>query len=79
MSKKYTLEADVDDYVKKKLEELGLKKLIDYNEKSSMSEYMKTALKGAAKTESKKNFGVPDFHIEKYKLPIIIENKLGYK
>ena len=66
MSKKYTLEADVDDYVKKKLEELGLKKLIDYNEKSSMSEYMKTALKGAAKTESKKNFGVPDFHIEKY-------------
>lgn len=79
MNKKYTLEADVDDYVKKKLEELGLKKLIDFNEKSSMSEYMKTALKGAAKTESKKNFGVPDFHIEKYKLPIIIENKLGYK
>ena len=79
MSKKYTLEADVDDYVKKKLEELGLKKLIDYNEKSSMSEYMKTALKGAAKTESKKNFGVPDFHIEKYNLPIVIENKLGLK
>lgn len=79
MSKKYTLEADVDDYVKKKLEELGLKKLIDYNEKSSMSEYMKIALKGAAKTESKKNFGVPDFHIEKYNLPIIIENKLGFK
>ena len=44
-----------------------------------MSEYMKTALKGAAKGESKKNFGVPDFHIEKYKLPIVIEDKLGFK
>lgn len=79
MARKYTLEADVDDYVKKKLEELGLKKLVDYNEKTSMSEYMKTALKGAAKGESKKNFGVPDFHIEKYKLPIVIEDKLGFK
>lgn len=74
---KYKLEADVDDYVKAEFKKFGLKKAVDYNEKSAMSEYMKEALKGAAKTKSKKYFGVPDFHIEKYKIPIIIENKLG--
>ncbi len=76
---KYTLEADVDDYVKNQLLSLGLKKLKDFNEKSSMSEYLKDALKGSAKTKNKTNFGIPDFHIEKYKIPIIIENKLGNK
>lgn len=39
-----------------------------------MSEYLKDALKGAAKTKTK--FGKPDFYIEKYKLSII-ENKKG--
>ena len=60
----YTLEADVDDAVKKKFDSLKLNKGVDYNEKSAMSSYMKEALKGAAKTKSKKNFGQPDFHIE---------------
>lgn len=79
MKKMYKLESDVNDYVKKNFTELGLKKLEDYNEESGMSDYMKEALKGSAKTTSKKNFGKPDFHIEKYNVPVIIENKLGIK
>ena len=73
---KFTLEADVDDYVKETLKSLGLKKIEDFNEKSSMSEYLKMALKGSAKTENKTNYGQPDFSIEKYSLPVIIEDKL---
>lgn len=76
---KYKLESDVNDYVKKQLSNLKLKKLKDYNEESGMSEYMKEALKGSAKTKQKTNFGKPDFHIEKYNIPIVIENKLGNK
>lgn len=75
----YKLEADVDDAVKRKFSSLKLKKGTDYNEKSAMSSYMKEALKGAAKTKSKTNFGQPDFHIEKYRIPVVIENKLYHK
>ena len=75
----FKLESDVNDYVKNKLNSLGLKKLVDYNEESAMSDYMKEALKGSAKTKNKTNFGKPDFHIEKYDVPIIIENKLDNK
>ncbi len=70
-------ESDVDDYVKDVLQSLGLKKRKDFNEKSAMSEYMKDSLLGASKTKDKSGFGIPDFHIEKYALPVIIENKLG--
>lgn len=77
MTQKYTLESDVDDYVKSSLNALGLVKLKDYNEKSSMSQYLKESLKGSAKTKSKKNFGIPDFTIEKYDVPVVIENKLS--
>ena len=73
----FKTESDVDDYVKDILQSLGLKKRIDFNEKSAMSEYMKTSLMGAAKTKLKTSFGIPDFHIEKYALPIVIENKYG--
>lgn len=73
---KWTLEDDVNDYVKKKLEGLGLKKHVDYNVESSMSEKLKRALKGSSKTEKKTGFGEPDLHIEKYGIPIIFENKL---
>lgn len=76
---KWKLEDDVNDYVKSILDKLGLKKLVDYNVESSMSDYMKDALKGSAKTKNKTNFGKPDFHIEKYNVPVIIENKLGIK
>lgn len=74
---KWKLESDVNDWVKKQLEALGLKKHKDYNEESAMSDYLKEALRGAAKTKTKTNFGKPDFHIEKYELPVIIENKKG--
>lgn len=79
MVEKWKLEDDVNDYVKKKLSEIGLKKLKDYNVESSMSDYMKDALKGSAKTKTKSNFGKPDFHIEKYDIPVIFEDKLGIK
>ena len=75
----FKTEADVDDYVKKVLISLGLEKRKDFNEKSAMSEYMKQSLIGAAKTKEKTGFGIPDFHIEKYSTPIVIENKLGNK
>jgi len=74
---KWRLEDDVDDYVKRILDSLRLQKLVDYNVKSGMSDYMKESLKGSAKTKKKTNFGIPDLHIEKYKIPVIIENKLG--
>lgn len=70
-------EDDINDYVKMMLNRLGLKKGRDYNVESSMSNYMKEALRGSSKTKNKTNFGKPDFHIEKYKVPIIFENKLG--
>ena len=75
----FKLESDVNDYVKAYLQKLGLKKLVDFNEESGMSDYMKEALKGSAKTRTKTLFGKPDFHIEKYKTPIIMEDKLGSK
>ena len=77
MINKWKLEDDVNDYVKKSLESLGLKKLTDYNVESGMSEYMKEALKGSSKTKNKTNFGKPDFHIEKYNIPVVFEDKLG--
>ena len=54
MATKWKLEDDVNDYVKSTLEALGLKKLVDYNVESGMSDYMKEALKGSAKTKNKK-------------------------
>lgn len=79
MFENWKLEDDVNDYVKSKLAEIGFRKLKDYNVESSMSEYMKEALKGSAKTQSKTNFGCPDFHVEKYGIPVIFEDKLGVK
>lgn len=73
---KWKLEQDVNDWVKAQFSKYGLEKLKDYNEESGMSDYMKEALKGSAKTDTKTNFGKPDFHVEKYHLPVIIENKL---
>ena len=77
MAKKYTLEADVDDFVKSQLIALGLQKLIDFNEKSAMSEYLKAALRGSSKTTAKSSYGQPDFTIEKYPIPVVVEDKLG--
>lgn len=79
MIEKWKLEDDVNDYVKSKLSEIGLIKLKDYNVETCMSDYMKNALKGSAKTEKKSNFGQPDFHVEKYDIPVIFEDKVGIK
>ncbi|MCQ2601791.1 MAG: SAM-dependent methyltransferase [Treponema sp.] len=81
MAANWKLEDDVNDFVKHSLESLQLKKTIDYNVESAMSDYMKDALKGSAKTKNKTNFGKPDFHIEKYKIknnaiPVVFEDKL---
>lgn len=73
----WTLEDDVDDFVKKTFESLGLQKHKDFNTQSSMSDYLKEALDGSSKTKNKTSFGKPDLHIEKYKIPVIIEDKLN--
>lgn len=75
----WKLESDVNDWVKSQLEQIGLTKLKDYNEESAMSDYMKEALRGSAKTATKTNFGKPDFHVEKYDRPVIFENKFSSK
>lgn len=75
----YKIEDNVNDWVKGQFSKLGLTNLSDYFTESAIPEYLKEALKGRAKTESKTNFGKPDFSITKYKVPVIIENKLGVK
>lgn len=76
---KWKLEDQVDDYVKNELNNLGLKNQVDYKVKSDLSEKMKEALKGSAKTKKRSNFGIPDFNIDKYRIPVIFENKLNIK
>lgn len=71
-------EADVDDYVKEAFKNLGLKKNKDFFEKSG-SQYLKNALEGFSKTKDKSGKGIPDFVIESYQIPILIESKLGLK
>ncbi|GAA7481874.1 hypothetical protein MMM103_06910 [Helicobacter pylori] len=83
----FSLEDDVDDYVKKELTKLGLMKNKDFNVKSQMSPSLKNALLNASKTKDKTSYGEPDFSLEKYThpknkqsvIPIIIENKLHAK
>ena len=70
-------ERDVDRYVEKKLKQVGLELKKDFNDQLNMSDYLKDALKGSSKTEKKTGIGIPDFHIEKYNIPVIIENKVG--
>ncbi|WP_418184691.1 HsdM family class I SAM-dependent methyltransferase [Aliarcobacter vitoriensis] len=79
MAQKYQLEEHINDWVKAKFEKLGLKNQKDFYTESAIPEYLKEALKGRAKTENRTNFGKPDFSLTKYKIPTIIENKLGSK
>lgn len=72
----WTLEDDVNDYVKRQLDAMGKLKNRDYTVESSMSQYMREALAGSAKTQQKTNFGKPDFQIEQFDAPVIIEDKL---
>lgn len=79
MNIQWTLEQHVNDYVKKQLENIGLKSIKDYNMESAMNARLKKSLQGGSKTKTKSSFGIPDFNITKYKCPIIIEDKLGTK
>lgn len=79
MNENWKLEDDVNDWVKSELNRIGLKKSKDFTVESGMSPYMKESLKGAAKTNGKTNFGKPDFQIENYSVPVILENKLHLK
>lgn len=74
---KWTLEDNVNDRVKSELHRIGLKNRVDYGVESSMSDKLKRALLGGAKTKHKTGTGKPDFHVEKYSLPVLVENKLG--
>jgi len=76
----YKLEEHVNDWVKSQFKKLGLKSQKDYHIESAMPDYLIEALRGRAKTQSKTNFGKPDFSLTKYaQAPVIIENKLGTK
>jgi hypothetical protein len=72
------IEDDVDDWVKEEFKRLNIKIGKDFYKKTAMSDFMKEALKGGAKTKNKTNFGIPDFSSDKYKagkIAIVIENK----
>lgn len=75
----YKLEEHVNDWVKEQFKKLTLKNQIDYCTESAIPNYLKEALKGRAKTVNKTNFGKPDFSLIKYKVPVVIESKLGTK
>ncbi|WP_104747472.1 HsdM family class I SAM-dependent methyltransferase [Helicobacter cetorum] len=83
----FKLEDDINDYIKKELENLGLVKNKDFNIEGKMSDSLKNALKNASKTENKASFGRPDFSLENYHakdnkeniIPVVIENKLYSK
>lgn len=75
---KWTLEDDVNDYVKRQLASIGFVKNVDYTVESGMSVRLRNALKGGSKTISKTGFGKPDFEIEKYEIPVLIEDKLHF-
>jgi len=72
-------ERDVDRYIEEYLVNIGFELKKDFNDQRNMSDYMKDALKGSSKTEIKTGMGIPDFTIEKYDIPVIIENKVGLK
>lgn len=73
----YKLEDHVNDWVKTQFDRLKLKNQKNYHTESAIPDYLKEALKGRAKTENKTNFGKPDFSLIQYKVPVVIENKLG--
>lgn len=75
----WKLETAVNYWVKGQLENIGLVFNKDFRDESNFSEYMKRSLKGSAKTANKTNFGKPDFHIEGYEIPVVIEDKVNLK
>lgn len=79
----WKLESDVNDFVKKSLENLWLQKHKDFNEEWVMSDYMKESLRWGSKREDSSKVWRPDFnsekYVEKFGLPIIIEDKFSLK
>lgn len=75
----YKLEDHVNDWIKGQFDQLKLRNQKDYYTESAIPDFLKEALKGRAKTENKTNFGKPDFSLTKYKIPVVIEAKLGVK
>ena len=71
-------EINVDAFVRDELNKLGLEINKDYHEQAA-TEYLKEALKGSSKTENKTGVGSPDFSVEKYAIPVLIEDKLSHK
>jgi len=73
----YKLEGHVNDWVKTKFERLKLKSQADYHTESDMPAFLKEALNGRSKTDNQSSFGRPDFSLTQYRIPVVIENKLG--
>ena len=73
----YKLEEHINDWIKAQFKKLKLFNQTDFYTESAIPDFLKEALRGRAKTEKKTNFGKPDFSITKYKVPVVIENKLG--
>jgi hypothetical protein len=79
---KFQLEAHVDNWVKEKFTQMGLRNGKDFYEQSAMPPYLKESLKGGAKTKNKTNFGTPEFSFDKFnkgEIAVIIENKFALK
>ena len=76
-SKNFTLEEHINDWVKKCFAKLKLINQTDFYTELAIPDYLKEALKGRSKTERKTGTGRPDFSLDKYHIPIVIENKLG--
>ncbi len=82
--KNWSLEDNVNDWVKAEFARIKQNK---YTVESAMSEYLKNAiqqgviikrieLEEAGETEKGKSWK-PDFHLETFDIPVLIENKLG--
>ena len=82
--KDWSLEDNVNDWVKSEFARI---KQTKYTVESAMSDYLKNAiqqgvllkrlaLEEAGETEKGKSWK-PDFHLETFEIPILIENKLG--
>lgn len=72
----FKLEDNINDWVKQSLNKIGLVNGSTYNVESNMSSKLNNALKGGSKTKLKTGTGKPDFHIEGYEVPVLIEDKL---
>jgi hypothetical protein len=82
--KDWKLEDNVNDWVKSEFARI---KQTNYTVESAMSDYLKNALQEGVKikrlelevageTENGKSWK-PDFHLETFDIPVLIENKLG--